>query len=108
MTTPDPPPSPVAVGATPVVVGRSGEATLRLADPTVSRRHATVRRDAGGLVVEDHDSRFGTFVNGARVRLAALRDGDLVRFGSAIAYRVHEGGLRLDVAAEGMALDVSG
>lgn len=98
----------MAVVGTPVVVGRSGEATLRLLDPTVSRRHATLVRTTDGFAVEDHDSRFGTFVNGSRVRSAGLRPGDRVRFGSAVAYRVQGDGLRLDVAAEGMGLLASG
>src|SRR4051812_32762202 len=90
----------VPVSEAPVLIGRSGEAALRLLHPTVSRRHATVARAGGGLVVAAHDSRFGTFVNGARVRAATLLPGDRVQFGSAIAYRVEPGGLRRDVASE--------
>jgi ABC-type multidrug transport system ATPase subunit len=98
----------IAVAGAPVVVGRSGEATVRLLDPTVSRRHATVARHGAGLTVEDHDSRFGTFVNGARVRVTGLRPGDRVRFGAAVTYRVEPDGLRLDAAAEGVALAAAG
>ncbi|HWE37190.1 MAG TPA: ATP-binding cassette domain-containing protein [Isosphaeraceae bacterium] len=90
------------------MVGRSADAALRLAHPTVSRRHATVTHRDGGLAVEDHDSRHGTFVNGARVRAARLRPGDLVRFGAAAAYRVEPGGLRRDDAAEGVTLVAEG
>ncbi len=106
--TPQDPPQFLVIVAAPVVVGRSGEATLRLLHPTISRRHATLTRTGGGLAVEDHDSRFGTFVNGARVRSTILRRGDRVEFGSAIAYRVEADGLRLDVAAEGLELHASG
>ncbi len=106
-TTQDPPPF-LAILGSPVVVGRSGEATLRLLHPSISRRHATINRTGDGLAVEDHDSRFGTFVNGARVRSILLRPGDRVQFGSAIAYRVEADGLRLDVAAVGLELHASG
>jgi len=97
----------VAVAEEPVVIGRSGEATLRLPHPSISRRHATVSRAGGGLLIEDHDSRFGTFVNGMRIRSTRLRPGDRVQFGSAVSYRVEAGGLRLDVEAQGLELDVS-
>ncbi len=98
----------MTVAGSPVTVGRSGEATLRLLHPTVSRKHATLVRTGGGFSVEDHDSRFGTFVNGSRVRSTGLLTGDRVQFGSATAYRVEADGLRLDSAAEGMSLDASG
>nr|MBA3303509.1 ATP-binding cassette domain-containing protein [Acidimicrobiia bacterium] len=81
---------------------------MRLLHPTISRRHATLARTGEGITVEDHDSRFGTFVNGSRVRRTSLRPGDRVQFGSAIAYRVQDDGLRLDVAAEGMGLHAAG
>ena len=94
----------IPVADSPIVIGRSAAATLRLLHPTVSRKHATISRTIESFTVEDHDSRFGTFVNGARVRAATLRAGDRVQFGSAIAYRVDPAGLRLDVMAEGMTL----
>jgi ABC-type multidrug transport system ATPase subunit len=100
-------PAFVPVADSPVTVGRSAGSALRLTDPSVSRAHATLRRAGGRIVVEDHDSRFGTFVNGARVRTAAVAPGDRVRFGAAAAYRVEPGGLRLDPAA-GVALEVDG
>ncbi len=106
--TPGESPPFVAISVDPLVVGRSGGAGLRLHDPTVSRRHATLVASGGVLSVEDHDSRFGTFVNGSRVRSAGLRPGDRVRFGRVIAYRVRPGGLALDGASGGMELDASG
>jgi ABC-type multidrug transport system ATPase subunit len=98
----------VPLADSPVLVGRSDEAILRLPHPSVSRRHATLRPADGGLVVEDHDSRFGTYVNGVRVRRATAQPEDLLRFGSAITYRVVEGGLKLDFVAGGVALAASG
>src|SRR5687767_7320851 len=46
------------------VVGRGSEADLQLDHESVSRRHAAFRGDGGQLVVEDLQSRNGTFVNG--------------------------------------------
>ena len=48
----------------------------------VSRRHCSLRREGERTVLVDH-SRFGTWVNGARVReRAAVRPGDRVRVGT--------------------------
>jgi hypothetical protein len=48
----------------------------------VSRRHCSLRREGVRTIVVDH-SRFGTWVNGARVReRATLRPGDRVRVGT--------------------------
>lgn len=91
-----------------MVIGRSSEATLRLFHPTISRRHATVTRVGGGFLVTDHDSRFGTFVNGVRVRTTTVRPDDRVQFGSALTYRVEADGLRRDDKAEGVMLVAGG
>ncbi|MBC8028471.1 MAG: FHA domain-containing protein, partial [Steroidobacteraceae bacterium] len=48
----------------------------------VSRRHCSLRRDGERTMLVDH-SRYGTWVNGARVReRAAVRPGDRVRVGT--------------------------
>ncbi len=67
-------------------VGRSLSAQLRLDDPTVSRRHALVYNDDEGLRILDDRSLNGVFVNGERVELAELCDGDEVAIGR---YRVY-------------------
>jgi hypothetical protein len=63
-------------------VGRGAEADLCLTDVTVSRLHAILSLDDGATVVEDASSTNGVYVNGHRVRRAALKDGDTVTFGS--------------------------
>jgi FHA domain/Protein of unknown function (DUF3662) len=65
-----------------VRVGRSEESEIVLLDPSVSRAHAIVEIDAGAPVVRDLDSTNGTFVNGRRIRVEALRDGDELLFGN--------------------------
>ncbi len=70
-----------------LVVGRSADCALPLADPTVSRRHAELVGAHDHLVVRDLGSRNGTFRNGVRVQTARLRAGDTVTFG-VVAVRV--------------------
>lgn len=72
------------VDAVPADIGRSAEADLVIADDTVSRRHAVLRGDRGGLELEDVGSSNGTSINGnPMVGALSLLDGDLVSFGSA-------------------------
>ena len=55
---------------------------LRFDDPTVSRRHALVYREPdGGARILDDRSLNGVFLNGERVELAELGDGDEIAIG---------------------------
>jgi len=49
-----------------IVIGRDESCTIRIDDPSVSRRHAVVRVD-GGVVLEDLDSAAGTWVGGGKL-----------------------------------------
>jgi pSer/pThr/pTyr-binding forkhead associated (FHA) protein len=62
-------------------IGRHDQNDIMLAGPTVSTRHATVRNEQMGVVIEDEGSLNGTFVNGARVEQQLLEDGDRVQIG---------------------------
>ncbi|HEX5308833.1 MAG TPA: FHA domain-containing protein [Solirubrobacteraceae bacterium] len=62
-------------------IGRSLAADVRFDDPTVSRRHALVVRQADGVRVLDDRSLNGVFVNGERVEWRALSDGDEIIVG---------------------------
>ena len=62
-------------------VGRSLAADVRFDDPTVSRRHALIVRQADGVRLLDDRSLNGVFVNGARVDGKALQDGDEIIVG---------------------------
>jgi hypothetical protein len=64
-----------------VVVGRSREADIVLADPNVSRRHAELRHGDSGWEVADLGSTNGIKVNGQRVNQAALGPGDRITIG---------------------------
>jgi predicted component of type VI protein secretion system len=50
-----------------LVVGRGESSDLVLTDPSVSRRHAMIRRRDGEYAVEDLGSLNGTYLNGNRV-----------------------------------------
>ncbi len=62
-------------------IGRSLAADVRFDDPTVSRRHALIVRQADGVRLLDDRSLNGVFVNGSRVDGKALQDGDEIIVG---------------------------
>ena len=63
-------------------VSNTPHITLPRAAAGVSRRHCSLRREGERTVLIDH-SRFGTWINGARVReRATVRPGDRVRVGT--------------------------
>jgi len=65
------------------VLGRGPDSVLWIDDDTVSRRHARIKVEKDRAVLEDLDSRNGTFVGDQRIEVpAVLRDGDRIRLGS--------------------------
>jgi hypothetical protein len=65
-----------------VVLGRSRECDIRLADGNVSRRHAELVQEGATYWLVDLDSTNGTELNGKPVRRAKLGDGDRITIGS--------------------------
>ncbi len=64
------------------VIGRDPDGALWIDHPSVSRRHARIVVAGGKAVLEDLDSKNGTFLGGKRLaKKAALADGDEVRIG---------------------------
>ncbi|WP_264000449.1 FHA domain-containing protein, partial [Mycolicibacillus trivialis] len=65
-----------------VVVGRDLRADVRIAHPLVSRTHLLLRFDGGRWLAVDNDSLNGIFVNGHRVPVATLGDGQSINLGN--------------------------
>ncbi|PID39201.1 MAG: GGDEF domain-containing protein [Proteobacteria bacterium] len=64
-------------------VGRAKAAGLRVTDKGVSRAHLRLVPESKGVMLYDLDSRNGTFVNGKRVAVRLLEDGDKIQVGEA-------------------------
>ncbi|MCA8923594.1 MAG: protein kinase [Planctomycetes bacterium] len=62
-------------------IGRGDDNDVRLPDPSISRRHATILRLHQRLMIRDDGSRFGTKLGARRVPSAFLGDGDRVTLG---------------------------
>ncbi len=65
-------------------IGRHPSNQIRARQLTVSRNHCLLLRRASEWVVQDLQSRHGTFVNDTPVRERALAHGDLIRVGEAL------------------------
>ena len=64
------------------VIGRSKHCDVTVDFPTVSRNHAVLTRyDDGSWTVTDTDSKEGTQVNGEKISICALGEGDVISIG---------------------------
>lgn len=74
-----------AVGASGIILGRDKDSGIVLADDLASRQHAVIKPSgATGWFVEDLRSTNGTRVNGQRVTVKLLADGDSVTVGATV------------------------
>ncbi len=65
-----------------ITIGRMPQCTIFLNDMTVSRLHATLRREGGAYIIHDENSFNGVWVNNRNVESRALRSGDFIQIGS--------------------------
>jgi hypothetical protein len=72
----------IPLGESVVTIGRRAESTIVLSDPTVSRNHAEIRPAGAGWVLVDLGSTNGSRVDGIRVSIQPLEDGNEISFGN--------------------------
>ena len=66
-----------------VVIGRASDCDLVINDANISRRHALVRKDWGGITIEDLGSKNGVVINDGKTEGAtALQDSDEIMLGA--------------------------
>jgi serine phosphatase RsbU (regulator of sigma subunit) len=73
---------------TPFRIGRQPGNELALHDSRISRQHARIILQGGRYILEDADSRHGTWVNGKQVSKHRLQPGDCIEFGVPGSYKV--------------------
>lgn len=73
-----------------LTVGRDQDNDIQLPDPSVSKHHAVVRLLRGRPVIEDLESRNGTFINDEGVTKSLLRSGDTLRLGTSSLRYIQE------------------
>jgi hypothetical protein len=65
-----------------MVIGRSKDTDIRVADANISRRHAEIRQEGSTFWIVDLDSTNGVAVNGRALKRAKLDDEDRITLGS--------------------------
>ncbi len=64
-----------------LTIGRRTESDVRMVGSDVSREHAEIVQLDGHVLLKDHGSRYGTFVNGEPITEHRLKHGDRVQLG---------------------------
>jgi ABC-type multidrug transport system ATPase subunit len=93
---------PIADGE--ITIGRASNCSVCLQHASISRTHLKLIRAQQRVEIEDLDSRFGTFVNGARIKRTVLKPGDSVRIGSSPPYRFSGDALEAVLDGSGIAM----
>jgi hypothetical protein len=86
------------VTRTNFTIGRGAHCDIQVADRRVSREHARIRFHRGGFVLEDLESRNGTFINHQPlIGLSRLNSGDHVAVGGTVlVFELDEGDIEMD------------
>lgn len=81
---------PLEAGRT-MILGRDPNCDLIFNEPDISAHHMRLEVHQNGVRVTDLDSKNGVFVNNRRVKQAFLRQGDVVRMGVSVVFRLESG-----------------
>lgn len=74
-----------------ISIGRDAANTVRLVDPSVSRKHSLITREEARFRIVDLDSFNGTFVNGVPILEKYLEHGDQLAIGDVVLlFLIHE------------------
>src|SRR4051812_3700993 len=71
----------VLLGSNPLTIGRHASNVLAISDNEASRFHCVIEKAPEGFRVRDLDSRNGTKLNGALIKVALMLPGDVVTVG---------------------------
>jgi len=61
-----------------ITIGRAQASDIPISNPGVSIRHATIKKEDRGYVIEDSGSKNGTSVNGKKISRQILNYGDTI------------------------------
>jgi len=84
------------MASAPVTIGRGKDADVTIDDAKVSRINTAIRYWDDVFVVRDLSSTNGTSLNGEKIEIAILKDGDTLQIGS-VVFDVMSEGTRGDI-----------
>jgi ABC transport system ATP-binding/permease protein len=94
----------IPITAAEITIGRASTCSVCLQHASISREHVKLIRNGAHVEIEDLDSRFGTYVNGSRIKRTTLKSGDSVRIGSSPPYRFSGDSLECVFDGNGIAM----
>ena len=89
----------------PITIGRLPENQICLDAPDVSRQHAIITQEGERFILQDLNSRNGTYVNEKLVQKTELFEGDLIRIGNYLL--TFQDGQVTPYQSSGMRLDIN-
>ena len=72
------------VGDAPIVLGRSSDADIVIADPEASRHHTRLTPQGSGLLLTDLGSANGTWLGSVRIEQGRVGPGESFRIGESV------------------------
>ena len=78
----------VEVEPVPFSIGRQAGNSFELRDSRASRHHCRIVFEDGAYVIEDLNSRNGTWVNGTQIKRHKLHNSDHIEFGVRDSYQI--------------------
>lgn len=72
------------ISSEPFIIGRDRTCALQIEEPLISRRHASIYFKDGSFRLKDLGSTNGTFLNGAKIMDARLKDNDKIQMGNVV------------------------
>ncbi len=72
------------LSANEVSIGRDSSNGVVISDPSLSRRHCSIKREGDHFTIHDLNSRNGTLVNGLAARESPLQHGDQISAGDSV------------------------
>lgn len=91
--------------STPIYIGRKAGVQVVLSDMAVSREHAMITVKEDKWIVEDLDSANKTYLNGAVIHKAVIKDGDMLRIANFTIELGFEEGVKIEEAEPSYASD---
>lgn len=85
-----------------IVLGRSSKCGVIVKHAAVSGTHFSLKENNGFYSIDDLESRYGTFVNGGKIKTAQLKPGDVVRYSCSPQYVFNGSTLEIDLQSEGL------
>ena len=80
-------------------IGRAPENDIQIEDKYISRKHLKLQRKGNKYVIQDLNTKNGTFVNGTKVQSAELNNEDTVQIGNVINIKVFTFSLKKKASA---------